>query len=70
MLNYLPPELYLALQHLETEQHMERRRRRALHRARRRAERDVVEFDRARRRLSYAIAAQRISERQLRTLSA
>ncbi|OZC47585.1 hypothetical protein CH267_26560 [Rhodococcus sp. 06-621-2] len=70
MMNHLPPELYLALQRQETEQHLIRQRRRALHIARKRAERDAMELERARRRLAHAIAAHATSARELTALTA
>nr|WP_296764907.1 hypothetical protein [Rhodococcus sp. (in: high G+C Gram-positive bacteria)] len=70
MMNHLPPQLYLALQRMDTELHLARVRQRELHRARRRAHQDRLELERARRRLAHAIAAHSTSSRELLALTA
>ncbi|MDJ0394083.1 hypothetical protein QMK17_12165 [Rhodococcus sp. G-MC3] len=66
---HLPAELSLFLTRLDTEQHLQRTERYRLARARRRAEHDQVELERAWRALDIALRAESDSRRELFALT-
>jgi hypothetical protein len=65
----LPPELYLYLQSMETARHLDYRERHRIADARRRADLDRRELERAWRALDKALAAESRSRRELLALT-